>query len=160
MREPMPVGVAIFLIVAGLILGTVFIFGMQFWGESIDREEAIQESGVFESYQIHYGRHRISEIKIILNDHRSFYIDGACVTDELQNQIEALPKGAKVDMLIHPNSDTIWELKRDDHSILSFERSQEQIKGENIGFAALGLFMYFCVVLGIGSLLMRWRRGC
>ena len=159
-KDPLPIGVAIFFIIAGLIMGTVFTIGMQYWGSPIEREDAINVSATYESYRIHYGRHSsISEIKIILDEQDSLCIDGACVSEEVLNGIEALPKGTKVDVLVHPNSDTIWELKHGDKTILSFEESQKDIKGENIGFGIFGMLMYACTVFGGGSLLMRWIRA-
>ena len=76
----------------------------------------------------------------------------------MKDEIKALPQGAKLDMLVHPNSDTVWELKHGDKTLLSFEESQKDIKSENIGFIVLGIFMYFCAAIGIGSLLIRWGR--
>lgn len=151
-------GTAVMLLVVGLILGSVFVFGSQYWSEPIQREDAIEISATYEAYEINPGKirkHHIKQIKITLSDHSSFYIDGACVSEDVKDGIEALPEGAKVDMLVHPNSDTVWELEHGDKTILSFEESQKDIKNENIGFIILGIFMYFCAVIGFGSLLMR-----
>jgi hypothetical protein len=159
-KDSMPISVAIFFIVTGLIMGSVFIFGMQYWGESIEKEDAIAVSADFESYSINYGRHgSVSELKIIFSDHAPLCIDGVCISDEVSEGIRGLSKGAKLDMLVHPNSDTIWELKHGIKTILSFEESQKDIKGENIGFGVIGIFMYFCAAIGLGSLLMRWIRA-
>ena len=77
----------------------------------------------------------------------------------MKDGIKALPEGAKVDMLVHPNSNTIWELKHDGKTILSFEESQKDIKNENVGFIVLGIFMYFCAAIGFGSLLIKGVRA-
>ena len=146
------------LLVVGLILGSIFVFGSQYWGEPIQREDATEVSAIYEAYEINPGKirkHHIKQIEITLADHSSVYIDGACVSEDVKDGIKALPEGAKLDMLVHPNSDTVWELKHGDKTILSFEESQKDIKDENIGFIILGIFMYFCAVIGFGSLLMR-----
>ena len=157
----MPVGIAIFFVAVGLILGTVFIFGNRYWAKPIQKSDAIQMSARYEGYEIHrnWRTHNIGEIKIILSDESAVYIDGACVSDEVEAGIEALPEGATVTMLVHPNSDTVWELKYGGKTILPFEESQKDIKNENIGFAFLGAFAYLCAAYGLGSLLMRWIRA-
>ena len=149
------------LLVVGLILGSIFVFGSQYWGEPLQREDATEVSAIYEAYEINPGKirkHHIKQIEITLTDHSSVYIDGACVSEDVKDGIQTLPEGAKVDMLVHPNSDTVWELKHGDKTILSFEESQKDIKNENIGFIILGIFMYFCAAIGLSSLLMRGIR--
>ena len=155
-------GTAVMLLVVGLILGSIFVFGSQYWGEPIQREDATEVSAIYEAYEINPGKirkHHIKQIEITLTDHSSVYIDGACVSEDVKDGIKALPEGAKLDMLVHPNSDTVLELKHGDKTILSFQESQKDIKSENIGFIVLGIFMYFCAVIGLGSLLMRGIRA-
>ena len=150
------------LLVVGLILGSIFVFGSQYWGEPIQREDATEVSAIYEAYEINPGKirkHHIKQIEILLADHSSVYIDGACVSEDVKDEIKALTEGAKLDMLVHPNSDTVWELKHGDKTILSFEESQKDIKNENVGFIILGIFMYFCAAIGLSSLLMRGIRA-
>ena len=157
-KQGTSLGTAVMLLVVGLILGSIFVFGSQYWGEPIQREDAIEISATYEAYEINPGKirkHHIKQIEISLADHSSVYIDGACVSEDVKDGIKELPEGAKLDMLVHPNSDTVWELKHGDKTILSFEESQKDIKNENVGFIILGIFMYFCAVIGFGSLLMR-----
>ena len=155
-------GTAVMLLVVGLILGSIFVFGSQYWGEPIQREDAIEISAIYEAYEINPGKirkHHIKQIEISIADHSSVYIDGACVSEDVKDGIKELPEGAKLNMLVHPNSDTVWELKHGDKTILSFEESQKDIKSENIGFIVLGVFMYFCAAIGLGSLLTRGVRA-
>ena len=157
-KQGTSLGTAVMLLVVGMILGSIFVFGSQYWGEPIQREDAIEISATYEAYEINPGKirkHHIKQIEISIADHSSVYIDGACVSEDVKDGIKELPEGAKLDMLVHPNSDTVWELKHGDKTILSFEESQKDIKDENIGFIILGIFMYFCAVIGFGSLLMR-----
>lgn len=160
-KQEISLGTAVMLLVVGLILGSIFVFGSQYWGEPIQREDATEVSEIYQAYEINPGKirkHHIKQIEITLADHSSVYIDGACVSEDVKDGIKALPKGAKLDMLVHPNSDTVWELKHGDKTILSFEESQKDIKNENIGFIILGIFMYFCAAIGLSSLLMRGIR--
>ena len=159
-KQEISLGTAVMLFVVGLILGSIFVFGSQYWGEPIQKEDAIEVSATYEAYEINPGKirkHHIKQIEITLTDHSSVYIDGACVSEDVKDEIKALTEGAKLDMLVHPNSDTVWELKHGDNTILSFEESQKDIKNENVGFIILGIFMYFCAAIGLGSLLIKWR---
>ena len=161
-KQEITLGTAMMLLVVGLILGSIFVFGSQYWGEPIQREDATEVSAIYEAYEINPGKirkHHIKQIEITLADHSSVYIDGACVSEDVKDGIKALPEGAKLDMLVHPNSDTVWELKHGDKTILSFEESQKDIKNENVGFIILGIFMYFCAAIGLSSLLMRGIRA-
>ena len=161
-KQEITLGTAVMLLVVGLILGSIFVFGSQYWGEPIQREDATEVSAIYEAYEINPGKirkHHIKQIELTLADHTSVYIDGACVSEDVKDGIKALPEGAKLDMLVHPNSDTVWELKHGDKTILSFEESQKDIKNENVGFIILGIFMYFCAAIGLSSLLMRGIRA-
>ena len=161
-KQEISLGTAMMLLVVGLILGSIFVFGSQYWGEPIQREDAIELSATYEAYEINPGKirkHHIKQIEITLTDQSSVYIDGACVSEDVKDGIKALPEGAKLDMLVHPNSDTVLGLKHGDKTILSFQESQKDIKNENVGFIALGVFMYLCAVIGLGSLLMRGIRA-
>ena len=161
-KQEITLRTAVMLLAVGLILGSIFVFGSQYWGEPIQREDATEVSAIYEAYEINPGKirkHHIKQIEITLTNHSSVYIDGACVSEDVKDGIKALPEGAKLDMLVHPNSDTVWELKHGDKTILSFEESQKDIKNENVGFIILGIFMYFCATIGLGSLLMRGIRA-
>ena len=161
-KQEMTFGTAVMLLVVGLILGSIFIFGSQYWGEPIQREDATEVSAIYEAYEINprkIRKHHIKQIEITLTDHSSVYIDGACVSEDVKDGIKALPEGAKLDMLVHPNSDTVLELKHGDKTILSFQESQKDIKSENIGFIVLGVFMYYCAAIGLVFLLIRWSKA-
>ncbi len=154
-KDPLPIGVAIFFIIVGLCLGTVFTFGVQYWGSPLEREDAVEVSAIYEKCWVQYSKGHVSRIVLYWNEGENFDIDGACVDDKMIERVKDLPKGAKLDMLVHPNSDTVWELRYGDEIILSFEESQKDIKGENIGFGILGLILYAVAAFGIGSLLAR-----
>ena len=153
--------IAAVLLILGSIFGTVFTFGMQYWDADIQREDASEISGGFESYRVVYGYGRphgsnqINEIKINLVGCEPVSIDGACVTEALIDRIDAIEEGTELQLLVHPNSSTIWELKDGEETILDFEYAKQHIKLENTGFAYLGYFMYFCAVAGLLSLLLR-----
>ena len=38
-RDPMPLGLAVFTLIAGLFFGSLFTFGMHYWNREATREE-------------------------------------------------------------------------------------------------------------------------
>ena len=116
-KEPMSVFTAIVLLLVGIFIGSVFIFGQQYWHREIQKEEAIEVSASFRSFRVVYGRHDVlREVKINFEDHEPYYIDKPCVTEELLDALAEIEKGTEVQMLVHPNSDTIWEFRNGDEN--------------------------------------------
>lgn len=158
-----PIGVCVFFVVAGIIIGNVFVIGVWHEGKLIDKNDAIPVTAAYESYTIHTSpKGSLNEVGISFIDHEKLYMDGACFNIEVENALAALQSGEKVDLLLHPNSGYIWEMKSDESIILSFDDAKTRIRSENIAFSAiLGTFGYLCAGLGIVSLLLKsrqWRR--
>lgn len=153
-----PIGVCIYFIMIGIALGNVFVIGTWHWGKPIERDEAICVSCTFKSFDFHYGRYGgVSEVSIEFTDHDTLYIDGAVFSADMEESLEKLTDGEVVDMLIHPNSEYVWEMKVGSDIILSFDDAKNGMVLENIAFSVvLGTFCYFCAVLGIVSLLVRY----
>lgn len=81
-------GSAVFLIVAGILLATVFTVGMCYWTKPIEKADAIRVDATFTSYQKHYRRHNLSSLTLCFSDHESLSIDNACFTSDALNHIE------------------------------------------------------------------------
>ena len=154
---PIPVSTAILFVAVGLLLGSIFIFGMHYWSAPLEREEAIEVEATIDSYlERKTIRGNSKGIRISFSDYEQQFIDTSCVTDDLRNDLKQLTKGEKLILLIHPNSATIWEIRTAEKTILSFAYTQNNLRKNNIGFGILGTFMYFGAAIGLGSLLMRW----
>ena len=153
--EDIPIGFSLFLIIAGMLIGSVFTFGMNYWSGPVKRNDAVKVSARFESYRKEYGKYTISEIILNFDGHDALSVDGCCLSDDVESGISNIPKGAELDMLVHPNSDTVLELKCGEDVILSFEESQKDFKRYDIGFAVLGVFLYLCAVMGVFSLILK-----
>ena len=156
--EDIPIIFSLFLVIAGFFIGSVFTFGMNHWYGKVQRYDALDVSACFESYDISYGKTGINEIILEFEDHDSLSVDGCCVSDEVESAIRNIPKGAKLDMLVHPNSNTVLELKCGEDGILSFEESQKDFKRQNIGFEFFGVFLYFAALMGVFSLILKIVR--
>lgn len=147
-----------FLLIAGLIMGTVFTFGMQYWNAPVTKEESIHTTAIYESYATQRERGRVKEIIVRFKDHEQLYIDGVCINDMLLNSIDSFVPGIELSMIVHPNSNTIMELHADNQVLLEFQNTSEKLTGEATGFMGLGLFCYVLSACGLIRLLFRKRR--
>lgn len=144
-----PKAAAWFIVIAGIVLGTVFTFGMRYWESSVSKEDAIFVEATFSSYEGIYKRGDLKEIKMIFQDRKQLFIDGTCCSQSVQDKLESLKPGSVLQMYVHPRSSTILEIKTDNGSILQFEESIKKLSSEVTGFLFLGIFMYACAVYGI-----------
>ena len=164
-RDPMPLGLAIFLLIVGLFLGSVFTFGMQYWNSKVTREECTLLETKFISYKEIRKPKRPIEIKEIaidcVNDER-YFIDGVSINTDLRNALSELSEQQKISLLIHPNYNTIVEFTTENGNILAFNETIRKLGGEATGFLFLGLFMYFCSFVGLYCIafhIIKKRKG-
>ena len=151
-RDPMPLGLAIFLLIAGLFLGSIFTFGMQYWNSEVTREDCTLIDTQFVSYKEIRQPKRPMEIKEIAVDcvnNERYFIDGVSINSDLRNSLSELSKHQKIYILIHPNSNTIVEFSTENGTILTFNETIHKLGREATGFLFLGLFMYFCSLVGL-----------
>lgn len=148
---------AVFVMVVGLLLGTVFTFGMNYWNAPVTREEAVPVTAVYD-YCI--GSFEVGE-QIILRfeDHEQLTIDGCCSTKALREQIKALEPGDEISALVHPNADTILELTVGGEVLMEFDASVEELAGEKIGFRYLGVFLYAMAIFAAACLILKKIYG-
>lgn len=148
----MPFGLAIFLLIAGLLLGTVFTFGMQYWNSEVAREDCTLIDTQFVAYKEIRRPKRpmeIQKIAVDCADGERYFVDGVSVNTDLQNTLSKLSRQQGIRLLIHPNSKTIVELSTENGTILTFDETIRKMGGEATGFLFLGLFMYFCSLVGL-----------
>lgn len=149
---PMPLKLAAFVLVSGILLGSVFTFGMQYWNKKVSRESCM----VIETQFLMYDeiRHRkrsvnINEIAIECADGNRYFIDGVSINEKLRNNLSVLSENESITLLIHPNSNTIVEFSSDQGPILDFDETVNKLYNEACGFIFLGIFMYFCAFVGL-----------
>lgn len=155
--KPMTKKDALFLLIAGLIMGTVFTFGMQYWNAPITQDEAIHTDAVFLSYKEQRGNGYIKEIIVQFEDHEQLYIDGACISQELVDKINTITPGTAVSIIFHPHSDTIMQMCTDTVEVLEFEDSVRKLDSEAGVFFYLGIFCYIMAGCGLIGFLFRKR---
>ena len=151
-----PLGVCIFFIVVGIVLGNVFVILTWHEGKLIDKIEAIAVRGIYDSYTLRRGpKGYLNEIEIRFIDREKLYMDSAYWNVTIEDDLENLESGEVVSMLIHPNSEYIWEFKTEENMILNFEDAKRGVLEENLGFSIIGTFGYFCAIMGTVSLILQ-----
>ena len=140
-----------FVIIAGLLIGTVFCFGMPYWQGGIDKKDTLTATGVFDGYKVWYTKHmNISVITLQFHDRDTLDIDSSCIDDNLVENLKKIKPGTRVDMLLHPRGNYVMQLSTDEMEILSFETSRKYLVGETTAFVCLGAFLYlavgFCII--------------
>ena len=151
-KDPMPLGMAIALLIVGIFLGSIFSFGMQYWNKEVTREECSKIETQFLGYQKIRQSKRpatIKEIAINCANGDRYYIDGVSIDSELIENISKLVYGENVTLFIHPNHNVVVELSTNSGIILPFSETIDKLGSEATGFLFLGLFMYFCSLVGL-----------
>lgn len=148
----MPLGLAIFLLIIGLLLGSVFTFGMQHWNRKVAKQDCeLVETG-FVSYE-EIGKparpSAIQKIAVDCTNGNRYFIDGVSVNQKLRDDLSKLSAQENIVLLIHPNSNTIVELSHGDDDLLTFVDTIHKLRDEATGFLFLGIFMYLCSFVGL-----------
>ena len=159
--DPMPFKLAVFMLAMGILIGSIFTFGMQYWNKNIPREDCRVVKTQFLSYdEIWHTKPTVSlvEIAIDCTDGNRYFIDGVSINEELRNQLSSLSKNDDITLLIHPNSNTIVEFSNGQTVLLNFDETIGKLDGESSGFLFLGIFMYFCALVGLYYVLYHMTR--
>ncbi len=135
-------------------MGTVCIFGMQYWNEEVTKENCTYMETQFLGYHIIKNRSGIREIAVDCSDGERYFIDGVSVNAKLKEDLSEMDENDNVEMLIHPNGATIVELLNNDIVLLSFEDSIDKLNKEVSGFLYIGIFMYFCSSIGLVNIVI------
>ncbi|MBE5758930.1 MAG: hypothetical protein E7332_02740 [Clostridiales bacterium] len=141
------------LLIIGLIMGTVFTFGTQYWNAPITPDEAEQVTATFSSYKEAKRKSHVKEIIIRFDDHEQLSIDGVSIDDDLRDAISEIEAGTTIEMLVHPNSNTILEMTIGNTKLLAFHDSMQKLSSEASVFICLGIFCYLSALIGAGYLI-------
>ena len=147
-KKKMTLEQAILFLISGIIFGTVFTFGQQYWKAPIQRDDAIPVQSEYSYHTNKIIRPDSHAINIHCSDGEIFVIDAHCVNNNILDFADTLAEGTKLDMLIHPNSDTILSLTVNGEEILNFDNVQDDLNYANSGFLFLGIFMYILAICG------------
>ncbi len=147
--DTITLGQSLVLLVVGLLLGTVFTFGVQCWNETVTKEECAYIETQFLDYKEIKQRSRINQIAIDCADGERYFIDQVSINTRLREDLAELEKNDNITMLIHPNGGNIVELTHYGAELLNFEETMETLGKDAKTFSYLGLFMYLASFLGL-----------
>ncbi|MBE6900406.1 MAG: hypothetical protein E7479_07080 [Ruminococcaceae bacterium] len=149
---------AFFVFIIGLIMGTVFCFGNQFWYRPITPEEAIHTTATYSKFDLQYNLPRLNhthshnyKLRVYFEDYESLLIYSWRLYGEKEmiNKFHQLSPGTEVELIIHPDSDTILDMRTDNAVLIEFDESIDILSYENNGFSVLSIIMYSFSALGL-----------
>lgn len=151
------------LIVVGLLLGTVFTFGQQFWSATVTRADCTVVETCFVGYDYrrgHHGRmmHFGERLSVACGNGEQYRFDGVSISKELLDALVQLTPQEEITLLLHPNSDVILELATENKVILSFDEAMEDVAGERSFFFYMGIVMYGGSLYGVYVVVMVLKR--
>ncbi|MBQ6539677.1 MAG: hypothetical protein IJL71_01445 [Oscillospiraceae bacterium] len=124
-----------------------------YWFKTVSRDEALTVTAEYESYKVHYSRGHSQYVLIRFKNHEQLDFDKYCATDDVIDMVDSILPGNEVNMLVHPNSDTILEMEANGGYILRFEESMKRLKSGRTGYYFVGGFMYLLFIYGLFSLI-------
>lgn len=140
---------AVFLLIIGIVLGTVFIFGMNTFREPVKRSDCEKIKTEFVDYKKIYNKHgQVKEILIKCADNEQYSIHYFLINIELIENLSKLEANEKITLLVHPDRNVIVEFSAG-KKIIRFDEAVNSLKKNDKGFLYLGLFMYFCAAFGL-----------
>lgn len=149
--------VAIFMLIAGLLLGTVFTVGEQFWNKDIERNDCIRLQTQFESYACN---NNYEHINIKCKDGNTYGLNNAGWNSEVVEQLDKIEPGQTIILLLHPNSHEILEFQTSSGDILKFSKAINSINFDRKGFFILGIIAYVGGLYGLYYVIIHIKRKC
>ena len=156
----MPLSLAIPLLILGLILGSIFTFGMQYWNKYVDKADCpLIETQFFSYHNIRNRKTRsIKEIRIDCMDGERYFIDGVSINTALTDALSDLQAYEVITIRLHPNSNTIVEMTANGTALIEFDETIEKLEGEATGFFFIGIFCYILALMGLYYIIYHVRE--
>ncbi len=115
----------------------------------VSRTEAVYYEGYFDWYDDSHEDYRA----IQFSDGSVFEVFAHTESEEFNYNINALPRGTKLYLLINPNSDYVAEVRTETEELLNFDVSQKEIREYHYGYICIGVFVcaagVFLIVYGL-----------
>ena len=156
--EPLNRWVALIFSLVAIFLGTLFTSQLIF-DKPISREEATEVIGTFKDFE---GQQKLkggfSEVSLFFTDEHCQYIDSSCVSEELLQLFEKIPKGTEMYLLVNPNNGYVVELVADGNVLLEFNYAQKAIERDSILGLYLGFFLYASAIAFIVQAVLDFKK--
>lgn len=147
---------AVFLLLAGIFIGTVCTFGTAHWFGAVPPEEYIEVEAHFSGY-----RKTTKNYYVNCSDGNSYDIRYTHRDDNVKEKLSQLTDGENIRLLLHPGSDIVLSLTTETDTVLSFEKATGMMKKDFIFFISFGILMYFSAFLGLIDVIryiIKWTR--
>lgn len=138
-------GGLIFLICATVFIATVFVLKPANNG-IIPVSEALTLEVTYSHCDPFYQRGHLRYIDLEFDDYEELTVDGCCSNADLIEQLENIPAGTQVHLLVHPKSENVLQIEVAGDILLEFSDAQNRIWRESVSFAVMGLLMYLVAV--------------
>lgn len=151
----------LFVAIASLIVGSVFVFGMRYWNAQVERDDCEVVTVQLESIEKVRGSSSsdLSSVNLKCTNGSSYYIKGVCVSRSLLSALESLPEGTQLTLTLHPNSEgKVLELSADGTLLLDFDTAVSMLGKNSTAFSYIGLFMYLCSAVLLVDIVQRKRK--
>ena len=164
-----PVGVCVFLLIAGLWIGTVCSL-MPWINQPTPREDTVPMSVTMQKVEGEYKKRRhggfklrdihiycADEEEIYIPDFERLYISDVIASEPLLDKLEAYPAGTVFDVRLEPDSKSILALSVDGTDILTYEAACRAITVNNRLLIIVGVFMLVVAGYALWALIVTWR---
>lgn len=143
-----------FILIVGLFLGTVFTFGTKYWNAPIEKSDATYVEATLDEIKVRRQKGAV----VRFTDYEVLDISASCLTNKLEENLEKLSGGDRLILWVHPNSNTILEMRWGGKVLMNFDDSMEKLQGNNFTFGVLGLIMYGCAAISAVSLTVEYIK--
>ena len=129
-KQPLPTRAELIMgLLACLLMGTVFTFGVSYWSKEITRDEAVYKRLICTGYRVNRTNKTSTRITLYFSDHKPLEIHRTMQTDALENALDGPHMGTQLEMEVysHPNSSTIMELTFKGKTWFTFEEMIQEI---------------------------------
>ena len=154
LTEKIPKGAAVFLLIAGVVLGIEFTFGEYYWHQPVERADARDLQAVYDRCEVHYRRSTHMLLRFTDYD-KPLDVPTECVTPPLIEELRSIPAGTVLELKLHPRSNVILELRYHGRTLLHYEETSARLNARVHSFRWLGLFTFLCAAFGARKL---WKR--
>ncbi len=138
--------------------GVYFLVLSPLTNDGISIDKALPSKGIYEGCNFVYSSksHIVDMVEIFFSHGQSRIIQVPCITQKLLDEIEHVPKGAQLEMLLHPSSNSILMLSVDGKTLLDFDESSKRMTQKAsaerpVGVVLLLLAMLMAARLTIGD---------
>jgi hypothetical protein len=155
-----PIWICVFYFVVGVLLVSIVPFVIWHIDKPINRDAATPCSATFDSYIVHISPRSgsVSWVELHFTDHKPLDMDGAYFDEVIQENLD-LHRGESVQMLLHPNSNDIWEMTSEDTVILAFTDAKNSVLSDNIGICVIvGGCGCFVLIVSAISFVLKWKE--